>query len=180
MGLASGTVTFDPGRDHLPIESAFLVDRPELTLRFRVRSARTGVVLGCQSSVPNAERPTRLGPLAYVGSDGVFYAQHPVSGGQPPLASAAPINDGNWHHVVLTRSGTAQTLFVDGVRQSTVDAPMATAGSDMHCQLGTGYTGSLPRARLGWMSFRGDVADVETIPQAWTEEQVRADLDVRR
>jgi hypothetical protein len=50
----------------------------------------------------------------------------------------------------------------------------------MHCQLGTGYTGSLPRARLGWMAFRGDVADVETIPQAWNEEQVRADLDVRR
>lgn len=179
MGLASGTVTFDQGRDHLPIEPAFIVDRPELTLRFRVRSERTGVVLGCQSSVPNAERPARLGPLAYLGSDGVLYAQHPVSGAQPPLASMAPINDGNWHHVALTRSGAAQTLFVDGVRQSTADAPIAAAG-EMHCQLGTGYTSSLPRARLGWMSFRGEVADVETIPKAWTEEQVRADLDVRR
>jgi hypothetical protein len=180
MGLASGTVTFDQGRDHLPIEPTFIVDRPELTLRFRVRSVRTGVVLGCQSSVANSERPARLGPLAYVGSDGLLYAQHPVSGGQPPLASAAPINDGSWHHVVLTRLGATQTLFVDGVRQSTLDAPIAPAGGGMQCQLGTGYTSSLPRARLGWMSFRGDVADVETVPQAWNEEQVRADLDVRR
>jgi hypothetical protein len=30
------------------------------------------------------------------------------------ITSAGPVNDGNWHHVVLTTSTSAQTLYLDG------------------------------------------------------------------
>lgn len=65
------------------------------------------------------------------GADDVFWGWLDNSGritlsvgntgtGNPGVRSASPVNDGNWHHVVMTRDAAsgAQTLYVDGVKTS--------------------------------------------------------------
>jgi RHS repeat-associated protein len=58
------------------------------------------------------------------------------------LASARPVNDGKWHHAVLTTSGTAQSLYLDGVlARSSAGSVALTPGPQPFATLGAGYTG---------------------------------------
>src|SRR5207245_1583234 len=36
------------------------------------------------------------------------------TGGAPPIASSGRVDDGNWHHVVLSAAVTTQSLYLDG------------------------------------------------------------------
>lgn len=52
------------------------------------------------------------------GSGRISLSVGDASAGNPVLRSASPVNDGAWHHIVMTRDAAsgAQTLYVDGVR----------------------------------------------------------------
>ncbi|MEV0623216.1 DUF6531 domain-containing protein, partial [Nonomuraea sp. NPDC050404] len=82
-----------------------------LALEAWFRTTGSGTVIGYQNSATNT--PTSFTPVVYVGTDGKlrggFYAGKPE-----PITSAAPVNDGNWHHVVLSGAEGTQTLFLDG------------------------------------------------------------------
>ncbi|MEO3797911.1 LamG domain-containing protein [Nonomuraea sp. B10E15] len=55
-------------------------------------------------------------PILYVGTDGRLRGQlgELSDSGFTPITSAAPVNDGQWHHVVLTVAGEQQKLYLDG------------------------------------------------------------------
>lgn len=58
-------------------------------------------------------------PNAAAGTARRLTVFHKGSGGARQQVDGPVINDSNWHHVVLTRSGTTLTLFVDGAQYAT-------------------------------------------------------------
>ncbi|WP_172890491.1 LamG-like jellyroll fold domain-containing protein [Actinoplanes derwentensis] len=59
----------------------------------------------------------------------------------PSLTSKGKVNDGKWHHAVLTTDGTTQSLYVDGelAQSSTSHQPMGVADQTLQYTLGAGY-----------------------------------------
>ncbi|MGW0063954.1 LamG-like jellyroll fold domain-containing protein [Streptosporangium sandarakinum] len=57
-------------------------------------------------------------PFLYVGVDGKLRGQFRITNAGnsvvAPIASSGAVNNGAWHHVILTGSGTSQTLYLDG------------------------------------------------------------------
>lgn len=129
------------------------------------KSAATGSggpLLGYQDKDLSAAATSGV-PLLYVGTDGLLHGQF---GGPTiaPLASTAPVNDGRWHHAVLSAMGGTQTLWLDGVKAaertgSTVDHSLLTFN-----QTGAAYA-TTPASWPGWGSasrryFTGAIDEV--------------------
>jgi hypothetical protein len=85
------------------------------------------------------------------------------------FTSPAALEDGNWHFVVVTTTGTSATVYVDGVSLGTQNfaSPLDTLASPQGLQIGAGVQGC-----CGY--FSGDLADVAVFPSALTAAQVTA------
>ena len=84
-------------------------------LWFKASTTGTGgPLLGYQDKAFGTA-PTRGVPVLYVGTDGKLRGQF-GNAAIAPVASPAAVNDGRWHHVVLSSMGATQTLYLDGVR----------------------------------------------------------------
>ncbi|MFD9950069.1 polymorphic toxin-type HINT domain-containing protein [Nonomuraea sp. NPDC059023] len=64
-----------------------------------------------------------------------------------PIVSAAPVNDGNWHHAVLTIAGDTQTLYVDGQVQGTLTEQVSNTDYVTNLELG-GISGQVDEAAV--------------------------------
>ncbi|MEV7770029.1 LamG-like jellyroll fold domain-containing protein [Kitasatospora sp. NPDC086791] len=73
-------------------------------------------------------------PALYIGDDGKLHGIFWYGDTPAPIATAGKVNDGNWHHVALTGSWNAQTLYLDGKQ---VGSPAPGFGA-------LGYTNALP------------------------------------
>ncbi|MGO8927924.1 MAG: LamG-like jellyroll fold domain-containing protein [Limisphaerales bacterium] len=90
--------------------------------------------------------------VALVGSNVGFGIGNPDT----TITSTAAVNDGQWHHVAATRSGTtgAMQLYVDGVLQATGTASTATRSTPVSLHIGnlqSGYNylaGSIDEVRI--------------------------------
>ncbi|BCY11084.1 LamG-like jellyroll fold domain-containing protein [Actinoplanes sp. L3-i22] len=99
------------------------------------------------------------------------------------LSSATAVNDGKWHSAVLTSSGTAQTLYLDGVAQSTTKGTMALdPGNQPNAYLGAGYTGtSLSGLRgLNTVRYTGKLAEAAFYPSELSADQVAAQFEASK
>ncbi|MFI7672301.1 RHS repeat-associated core domain-containing protein [Actinophytocola sp. NPDC049390] len=84
-------------------------------LWFKANTTGTGgPLLGYQDRAFGTT-PTRGVPVLYVGMDGRLRGQFGTTT-VAPMTSPLAVNDGTWHHVVLSSLGTTQTLYLDGVR----------------------------------------------------------------
>lgn len=88
--------------------------------------------------------------------------------------STQAVNDGEWHHVVLSASGSAQSLYLDGVKVGSLTATIDEQ-SRPYAYIGSGYGSS------GWMDlpsdtydFKGDVDEVALYRKALTADQASA------
>ncbi|MER7415912.1 polymorphic toxin-type HINT domain-containing protein [Micromonospora peucetia] len=106
-----------------------------------------GPLLGYQNKALSATSTTGV-PVLYVGTDGLLRGQF---GGPAiaPLTSTVAVNDGRWHHVVLSAMGGVQTLYLDGAKMAeragtTVEHSLLTFN-----QLGAAYV-SAPVSWPGW------------------------------
>ncbi|WP_182909016.1 LamG-like jellyroll fold domain-containing protein [Microbispora sp. H13382] len=75
------------------------------------KTTSSGTILGYQSSYE--DDPDSYGLGVYVGTDGKLRGQF-WNGTIAPITSPGKVNDGNWHHVVLSGAEDIQTLFLDG------------------------------------------------------------------
>ncbi len=109
--------------------------------------------------------PTSYTPALYIGTDGLLRGQF-WDGTTSPMASKAAVNDGNWHLVEMTATGTTQTLSLDGQTQATrtgktIAGQVATWG-ETNVTVGAGYiAGSWPKPPTnaqGW--FNGEIGQV--------------------
>jgi hypothetical protein len=89
------------------------------------------------------------------------------------FTSAAALNDGNWHFVVATTTGTSATVYVDGVSLGTQNfgATLNTLPTPQGLVIGMG-------AQDCCGEFNGELADVAVFPTALTSAQVTAQITV--
>jgi hypothetical protein len=100
-------------------------------------------------------------PVLYVGTDGYLYGEF-STGQVDPMRSTAPVDDGQWHNVVLTGSTSSQVLYLDGDRIGAVGGTILNL--DPLNFVGAGYVspkGWLNAPAVGWSYFTGEVSDVE-------------------
>lgn len=87
-----------------------------------------------------------------------------------PLTSLKAVDDGLWHHAVLTASGGTETLYIDGTLQhSASGTPNPGFASPNNLTFGTGYIGGnwpdephyKQSGNTAWPDyFNGQLADV--------------------
>ncbi|MDA8321950.1 MAG: laminin G domain-containing protein [Actinomycetota bacterium] len=146
-----------------------------ISLWFKTTS-HDGVLASIQAQAP-AAGPTTTGgydPVLYIGNDGKLHGQW-WNGTISPISSSQPVDNGLWHHAVLTAttaSGTTtQTLWLDGQNQGTITGPinLAAIGSPTNLTFGAGYIGgSWPsenhykqNGNTGYLDYlNGQLADI--------------------
>jgi len=87
-------------------------------------------------------------PVLYVGTDGKLRGQ--FGGGTiAPIASAAAVIDGRWHHAVLSAVGATQTLYLDGVKVGEVTGRTPEHSLLTFNQIGAAYA-TTPASWPAW------------------------------
>ncbi|GHJ47278.1 hypothetical protein Cs7R123_46200 [Catellatospora sp. TT07R-123] len=97
------------------------------------------------------------------------------------VTAANRVDDGKWHHVVLTGTDTVQTLYLDGIPATTTDASARAAAQPAALRVGGGATGN-GLAGLGGGTtsyFNGKISDIAVYATALTNEQVNDQFTVR-
>jgi RHS repeat-associated protein len=105
-----------------------------------------GPLLGYQDKAFGTT-PTRGVPVLYVGTDGRLRGQFGATA-IAPMTSPLAVNDGGWHHVVLSSLGTTQSLYLDGTRVGQTTATLDHALLTVN-QLGAA-TVTTPGSWPGW------------------------------
>jgi len=148
-----------------------------ISLWFRT-TATDGVLVSHDASPPTgATVSANYDPVLYVGTDGKLQAQW---WGPGQISSTVPVDDGVWHHVVLTDNGSTQTLILDGITQGTsTGAANFTAYTPGYLDFGAGYLGGAwpdephydESGDTGYLTnFAGQLADITLNPQAATTQ----------
>ncbi|MEU7897114.1 RHS repeat-associated core domain-containing protein, partial [Nonomuraea sp. NPDC049152] len=120
------------------------------------KTTGSGTVIGYH----NTGRST-FTPVVYVGTDGKLRGQF-YTGTAKPITSTMLVNDGNWHHVVLTGAENTQTLFLDGQSAGTL-AGEITHLDQGEAEIGYGYASpSWPASvtNAGPFPFAGEIDEV--------------------
>jgi hypothetical protein len=141
-------------------------------------TATDGVLVSYDGSRPTAATiSSGYDPVLYVGTDGKLQADwFPVA----QLSSTAPVDDGLWHHVVLTDNGSSETLILDGVIQGTASGGASfTWATPGYLDFGAGYLGGIwadephytQSGNTGYLTdFSGEMAGVTLNPPAATAQ----------
>src|SRR5262249_40566620 len=103
---------------------------------------------------------------------GKLYAQFPT-GAVNPIASAAPVADGQWHTATLVGNGSTQTLYLDDRIPVTSANGAAIQNTDPYAFVGAGVFNTQARThRPGGTAtahanyFAGQVSDIAYYAQA--------------
>lgn len=171
MSLISGRQTFGGTRPPAHVVSQFVATQPESTIRTWIRTTKRGVILSCHAKASPDVGPAHPLPMIYVSRSGKLYAQHDSGTTEVP-PSTLVVNDGRWHHVVLVRRGSEQSLFIDGSLDHS--APV-TSGALTDCQVGTGVTTGWPEGAMGTMPYAGDVDGLVVQARAWSADDIARD-----
>ncbi|MFI7534274.1 RHS repeat-associated core domain-containing protein [Streptosporangium sp. NPDC049376] len=142
------------------------------------KTTGSGTVIGYQNSATDV--PSAFTPVVYVGKDGKLRGQF-YNGKPTPITSATPVNNGAWHHVVLSGAENTQTLFLDGQAVGTL------SGTIMHVdqwetRIGYGYgSPSWPSTTSSTAAFpfAGDIDEVAVYGKPLGAQVVKAHYAAR-
>ncbi|MEU8266856.1 LamG-like jellyroll fold domain-containing protein [Sphaerisporangium sp. NPDC049002] len=115
----------------------------QLSVEAWFKTSGSGTILGSQDTRLDWNIYANFGPVLYVGKDGKLRGKFTSSG--TPITSSGVVNNGAWHHVALSSTGSSQTLYLDGVPVGTKTGAVNESLAE-YAQLGTGQTSS------GWPS----------------------------
>ncbi|MFE1960115.1 polymorphic toxin-type HINT domain-containing protein [Streptomyces sp. NPDC059479] len=171
---AQGGITGDPGTAATFNSTNARVDLPSGTLKksrdaavevwFKTFAAGVGGPLVGYQNKAWGTAPTAGGPLLYVGTDGKLRGQFATGTVEPITDITKNVNDGNWHHAVLSVSGSTQSLYLDGKLSGTLSGKQLTQNDLTYNQIGAARTVT-PASWPGWganaaKSFVGTLDDV--------------------
>ncbi len=124
----------------------------------------SGGVLMSYADQPFGTPASSYAPILYVGQDGLLRGGFWVSktSGERQIESAQAVNDGAWHHVVLSGSIDKQDLFLDGERlPGTITGAIDHDGLE-NLVVGAGNTKHWPGGNNGDFHFTGSIDEVAT------------------
>ncbi|MFE2942546.1 LamG-like jellyroll fold domain-containing protein [Streptomyces sp. NPDC059255] len=170
---AAGGIAGDPGTAAGFNGTTSRVDLPSGTLKksrdaavevwFKtIASGVGGPLVGYQNKAWGTA-PTSGAPLLYVGTDGKLRGQFWTGTAAPITDITKNVNDGNWHHAVLSVSGSTQSLYLDGKLSGTLTGQLSQ--NDLtYNQIGAARPAS-PASWPGWgataaKSFAGSIDEV--------------------
>jgi large repetitive protein len=121
--------------------------QPTLSLWFSTTTA-DGVLASVQNQALSVGNTISSGycPVLYIGNDGKLYAEW-WTNALTPISTSRPVDDGLWHHVLLTTSGTTQTLYLDGAQMGTLTGTiqlkqlLSPSTNPTNFAIGAGYIG---------------------------------------
>ncbi len=131
----------------------------DLAVEAWFKTTGSGTIIGYQNSSDST--PSAFTPVIYVGTDGKLRGQF-YTGTPAPITSATAVNNGAWHHVVLSGAEDTQTLFLDGQVVGTL------AGKIQHfdqweTRIGSGFGSSAwpaSKSSTAAFPFAGDIDEV--------------------
>ncbi|WP_098010305.1 LamG-like jellyroll fold domain-containing protein [Streptomyces sp. sk226] len=171
---AAGAITGDPGTaagfngstSRVTLPSGTLKKSRDLAVEVWFKTPATGVggpLVGYQDKAWGTAPGVGV-PALYVGTDGKLRGQFWTGSATPITDTTKNVNDGSWHHAVLSVSGTTQSLYLDGKLSGTLSGKQLAAGDLTHNQIGAARVPA-PAAWPGWgaaaaRSFAGTIDDV--------------------
>ncbi|GIH27983.1 hypothetical protein Aph01nite_62930 [Acrocarpospora phusangensis] len=180
-GTLDTAVSMTAGHVRLPANT---LARLSTFLSFEVwfKTTQNGVLLSAASTATsNVPRQ----PVIYVGNDGKLRAQYlerPETGGPSPIlpiTSAAAVNNGQWHHAVLTVNGTSETLYLDGQPVGTQPGAQFDQWPSF-ASVGNGVMGawasfwpSAPTSTTATFPFKGTLDEVAVYERPLTAAEVQ-------
>ncbi|MEV0730194.1 LamG-like jellyroll fold domain-containing protein [Polymorphospora sp. NPDC050346] len=120
-------------------------------------------------------------PALYVGTDGKLRGTFNHATSNPPVTSAGSVNDGKWHHVVLSAGGSTQSVYLDGVLVGTMNRPMVDFGAT-YAYVGAGkWQGSWPNHGTSSAGYwPGSIAEVAFYNSQLSAAQVGAHFEASK
>ncbi|MEU1879880.1 RHS repeat-associated core domain-containing protein [Streptosporangium sp. NPDC020072] len=124
-------------------------------------------------------------PGLYVGVDGKLRGQLNAWFGGTPIASTQTVNDGQWHHAVITAADDTTKLYVDGAVAGTLNDGVDTGTWFPTAMIGSGAAdSSLPGSPAGRpnpaeFGFKGLIDEFAVYDHALTPQQVSAHYNAR-
>ncbi|HEU5110217.1 MAG TPA: DNRLRE domain-containing protein, partial [Micromonosporaceae bacterium] len=83
-------------------------------LWFKAAAGENGVLFGMQNDdLTSLASATQWTPVLYVGTDGRLHGRTWTEPASTQMLSPGRVDDGSWHHVVLSGAGDAQQLYLD-------------------------------------------------------------------
>ncbi|MGI5398458.1 polymorphic toxin-type HINT domain-containing protein [Streptomyces sp. CA-135486] len=171
---AAGAITGDPGTAATFNGTTSRVDLPAGTLKKSrdaavevwFKTIATGVggpLVGYQNKAWGTA-PTTGVPTLYVGTDGKLRGQFSTGTVAPITDITKNVNDGKWHHAILSASGSTQSLYLDGKLSGTITGKQLVQGDLTYNQIGAANA-TTPASWPGWgttgaRSFAGTIDDV--------------------
>ena len=136
-------------------------------------SAASGVILGQQDLPPFNSNLGGYVPALYVGTNGLLYCELFWSAA-PQLLSPGAVNDGRFHHVVVTYDGTTEILYLDGINIASEPLVQEGYASTYYYELGTGITGGWDGTTGDWFPFVGVIDEPSLYNRALSAGEVAA------
>lgn len=139
----------------------------------------TAILLNSQSAAIGGTVSSTT-PQLWIGSDNKLHGGFSTTAGSVQLGTTGTVTDGKWHHVLLSATPTAQTLYLDGVQAAT---KTGTAGLSNAARstayIGAGTTGA------GWTGltsgtvayFNGSLAEVAMYRTALTAQDAESHFE---
>ncbi|CCH30243.1 YD repeat-containing protein [Saccharothrix espanaensis DSM 44229] len=182
-GTADTATTFNGTSSYVKLPDGAIKKSRDLSVELWFKTTSGGPLVGFQRAAFDRD-PIGAVPVLYVDKDGKLRGQF-WHGRVDPITSAAAVNDGNWHHVVLSGSLAVQNLFLDGAKVGTsageIDDSLLNFG-----QIGASHVvGPADWAPHGWWPgegkkhFTGQIDEVAIYQHPLGEEAARAHFTAR-
>lgn len=171
---AGGAITGDPGTAATFNGSTSRIDLPAGTVKKSrdaavevwFKTIATGVggpLVGYQDKAWGTTPGTGV-PMLYVGTDGKLRGQFWTGTAGPIADITKNVNDGKWHHAVLSMSGSTQSLYLDGKLSGSITGKQPLQTSLTYNQIGAAHA-TTPASWPSWgataaKSFAGSIDDV--------------------
>ncbi|MEU3075689.1 LamG-like jellyroll fold domain-containing protein [Streptomyces laurentii] len=175
FGTSDNTAVTLSGNGYAKIPESIMHGSTDLAVELWFKTTKPGVLIGDQT-VPITSTPdpasNAWAPVLYVGTDGKLHGKFFVTGlSSARVASADNVDDGQWHHAVVTATGTAQTLYLDGVQAATF-AGAVNHQSSTHTYIGAGFAKYWPASPADVSYFTGQIDEVTIYQHGLTADQV--------
>ncbi|HEU5158949.1 MAG TPA: DNRLRE domain-containing protein, partial [Streptosporangiaceae bacterium] len=128
---------------------------------FKTATGGHGVLIGHQSAAITGA-PGSFVPALYVGMDGKLRGEF-YNGSATPITSSGRVDDGVWHHAVLSGAGSSQRLYLDGAQVGSPLAGTIDHRNTPFTYVGNGYTSTNWPQTAGSSAnfpFTGDIDEV--------------------
>ena len=130
-----------------------------------------GVLYSYQDTAVGSNPAGSYTPALYVGTDGKLRGRF-WSGTIAPITTPGKVNDGLWHHAVLSSTGTSQSLYLDGVTVGTVNGATSAHGANF-AYIGAGGWAGSPATFGGTGYFNGQIAEVAYFRRALSGDEAQ-------